>query len=357
MKVNIINLDSGWILGKFAVRLQEELSKAGVESVISRERKESYDINHHVMFDFVNFTKHPHDTFMIAHVDQNWHVRLLQDRLNKCGMGICMSEETMDKLTSYGLPRNKLCYVNPAHDHVMKPRKYIVGITHKCHNRIDFRKREDMLIDIAEQIDPGLFKFIIMGEGWENIITRLRELGIEVDYYDEFVYDKYTEIIPSLDYYFFFGMDEGSMGFLDALAAGVQTIVTPQGFHLDAKGGITYSGETVSDFVEIFNEIGEKKRKLIASVNEWTWENFARKHLEIWHYLLGDVEMAELYKNRGFYKDGIFSVLPEDYSVHSFLVNEIQNRDYKKIAGRIIKKGKRVSRIFDDSEKRIRESE
>ena len=58
--------------------------------------------------------------------------------------------------------------------------------------------------------------------------------------------------------YFFFGMDEGSMGFLDALAAGVQTIVTPQGFHLDAKGGITYSGETVSDFVEIFNEIGEK---------------------------------------------------------------------------------------------------
>lgn len=340
MKVNIISISSGWILEKFAVRLQTELSKMGIDAVISNSRNDKCDINHHVMFDFVNFNRHPCDTFMIAHVDQNWHVRLLQDRLNKCGMGICMSEETMYKLTTYGLPRNKLCYINPAHDHAIGPKKYVVGITHRCHRETDFRKREEMLIDIVKQIDISLFKFIIMGDGWENIVEELKELGLEVDYYPEFIYEKYMEIISALDYYLFFGMDEGSMGFLDALAAGVQTIVTPQGFHLDAKGGITYSGETINDFVQIFNEIGDQKKKLIASVDEWTWENFAKKHLEIWHYLLGDVEMEELYKNRGFYKDGIFSVLPEDYSVHSFLVNEIQNHDYKKIAGRVVRRSK-----------------
>lgn len=340
MRVNIISNSSGWILEKFALRLKEELLRIGVSDVIiSNVRKEEYDINHHIMFDFVNFFKHPCDTFMIAHVDQNWHIRLLRDRLSKCGMGICMSEETMNKLVTYGLPRNKLCYINPAHDHVIKPRKYVVGIMHRCHKEIDFRKREEMLIDIVKQIDVSMFKFVIMGDGWEIIINELKAIGLEVDYYSEFIYEKYAEIMPNLDYYFFFGMDEGSMGFLDALAAGVQTIVTPQGFHLDAQGGITYAGETVGDFVQIFNEIADKKKKLVSAVEEWTWENFAKKHLEVWHYLLDDVEMSELYKNRGLYKDGIFSVLPEDYSVHSFLVNEIQSHDYKKIVGRVIRRG------------------
>lgn len=344
MKVNIINTSNGWILEKFAIRLHTELCNLGVEATISNRRKENYNINHHVMYGFVNFTKHPHDTFMITHVDQNWRVRLLREQLDKCGMGICMSAETMNKLTTYGLPRNKLCYINPAHDHVIKPKKYIVGITHKSHREKDFRKREEMLIDIVKQIDITLFKFIIMGDGWKNIVDELKNLGLEIDYYNEFVYEKYMEIIPTLDYYFYFGFDEGSMGFLDALAAGIETIVTPQGYHLDAKGGITYSGETIEDFVQIFNEIGNKRKKLIASVDEWTWENFAKKHLEIWHYLLGDVEMEELYKNRGFYKDGIFSALPEDFSVHSFLVNEIQNHDYKKIVGRVVRRSKEMLR-------------
>lgn len=348
MKVNIIDTSGGWILEKFAVKLQEELMKLDIEVSISGGRKKEYDINHHVMFDFVNFVNHPYDTFMIAHVDQNWHIKLLQNRLHKCGMGICMSEDTMNKLMMYGLPRNKLCYINPAHDHVLKPKKYVVGITHRCHREIDFRKREEMLVDIARQIDTTLFKFVIMGDGWENIVADLRKLGVEVDYYNEFIYDTYTKIISSLDYYFFFGMDEGSMGFLDALAAGIQTIVTPQGFHLDAKGGITYAGETIEDFVEIFNRIGHKKRKLISSVDNWTWRNFALKHVEVWHYLLNDIEMVELYRNRGFYKDGIFSVLPEDYSVHSFLVNEIQNHDYKKIAGRVVRRSKEALKRTND---------
>ena len=340
MKVNIVNMDSGWILEKFAVKLQEELEKMRIEATISERRKNDVDINHYVMFDFINFAKHPHDTFMIAHVDQNWHIRLLKDRLEKCGMGICMSENTLEKLTAMGLPRNKMCYINPAHDHVISPRKYTVGITHRCYNNVDFRKRENMLLDIVGGIDTNYFKFIIMGSGWESIIDQMRKMGIEVEYYDNFEYEKYIEIIKNLDYYLFFGTDEGSMGYLDALAAGVETIVTPQGFHLDAKGGITYSCEVIDDYINAFDEICQKRKKLTRLVEDWTWENYAKKHVEVWNYLLGISEWSELYKNRGRYKDGIFSVLPEDYSVHSFLVNEIQNNDYGKIMKRVVRRTK-----------------
>ena len=257
----------------------------------------------------------------------------------------------MNTLTTYGLPRKKLCYINPAHDHVMKAKKYVVGLTHRRHSETDFRKREEMLIDIAQQISPELFKFVIMGDSWESIIDELRTLGFEVDYYNEFIYDKYLEIMPSLDYYFYFGMDEGSMGFLDALAAGVKTIVTPQGYHLDARGGITYAGETVDDFVQIFHEIEGERRKLIASVEDWTWENFARKHLEVWHYLLGDVEMAELYKNKGRYKDGIFSVFPEDYTVRPYLLKELQNHNYIKASKIAVQRSKEVVEDFKNRKK------
>lgn len=340
MRVNIINSDSGWILGKFANKLQAELENMGITAKIGAGRDDSADINHHVMFDFVNFRKHPHDTFMIAHVDQNWHMRLLKDRLEKCGMGICMSEDTMNKIVTYGLPRNKLCYINPAHDCVMKPRKYLIGITHRCHGEIDYRKRETMLLDIVKNIDKDYFKFVIMGDGWDDIVTDMRSLGVETVYYNRFEYDKYVEIMQSLDYYLFFGMDEGSMGYLDALAAGIETIVTPQGFHLDAKNGITYPCEVIKDYIKVFDEICQRRKRLVASVEDWTWENFAKKHVEVWHYMLGDCSRDELYQNRGFYKDGIFSVLPEDYSVHSFLVNEIQNHDYKRIMHRVVRRSR-----------------
>jgi hypothetical protein len=92
--------------------------------------------------------------------------------------------------------------------------------------------------------------------------------------------------MPSLDYYLYFGLDEGSMGFLDALAAGVPTIVTPQGFHLDVPDGITHPFETLADLVSILTKIAQDHRQRSHLVASWTWENYARQHLRTWTELL-----------------------------------------------------------------------
>lgn len=49
-------------------------------------------------------------------------------------------------------------------------------------------------------------------------------MGFQVDYYSEFIYEEYLKLMPSLDYYLFWGFDEGSMGYLDALRAGVKRL-------------------------------------------------------------------------------------------------------------------------------------
>lgn len=304
-RIRIICEDNGWIFQKFAERMKAELHKQGYDCTIADTVDPTSEINHHVSYGSCAPILPLNETFMITHIDSLNKVELLKHHLKIAQMGICMSRETLEKLTTYGIPREKLCYINPAQDGVIKPKKYILGITHRTYK--DHRKKANILIDLCKELDPAYFSFKIMGAGWDDIVFSIINMGFHVDYYKEFDYEKYINLIPSLDYYLYWGFDEGSMGFLDALRAGVETIVTPQGFHLDIKDGITYPCRTINDFKETLLKLQEKRKKTIESVDTLTWENFVKKHLEVWNYLLGNEE--DIYKNQHFYEDGIFSVL------------------------------------------------
>lgn len=225
-----------------------------------------------------------------------------------------MSADTLDKLSAWGIPRNRICYVNPAQDGDMQPRKIVLGITNRCYNGFDFRKRDSLILEVCRQLNPQFFRLKIMGAGWEEIIRQIRQLGFEVEYYAEFDRKIYRELMPSLDYWLYYGFDEGAMGYLDALAAGVQTICTPQGYHLDTRCGLTYPCSTIEDFVRVLRQIQEEKRAVVDSVKDWTWGNFARKHLEIWQYLTGAKPLKDLYVHQSEYMDGIFSMVLPDIS-------------------------------------------
>lgn len=336
LKVRIIDVESGWIIGKFARKMCEELIRLGVDTKIVDKRDPGADINHYPLYTYIDYSgsRHVNDTMMITHVDSHAKVELIKSRLRTYGMGICMSKYTVDYLTAMGIPRQKLCYINPAHDHVIKPRKYVIGLTYKTHP--DCRKRDEFLVDIAKRIDREYFKIVIMGAGWEKIIEELKTVGIETEYYPEFEYDTYVKLVPTFDFFLYFGNDEGNMGYLDALAAGVETIVTPQGFHLDARGGLSYPCEDIHDYVRTFEEIAERKKRLVRSVEDWTWENFARKHVEVWNYILKRKSLDELFQNRGMYRDGIFSVLPEEIQEGTLLANDLQNHHYGHIMKKVV---------------------
>ena len=305
--VKIVCQDSGWILNKFAVRMKEQLEKKGIRAEIGPGVDLAADINHHVAFHLYEPIQDARDTLMITHVDSLNKVKQLKCQLEVARIGICMSRDTMDYLVSCGIPREKVCYINPAQYGVIKPKKYVLGITHRNYDTIDKRKRIGALVDICQNLDPDYFKIKIMGMGWEDVVNQLRSMKFEVDYYPEFDYDIYVKLIPSLDYYLFWGFDEGSMGYLDALAAGVETIVTPQGYHLDVPNGITYPCRVITDFENVLIDLQRKRKRIVDSVSKWNWERYVDKHLEVWKYLLGNEE--DIYINKHKYEDGIFSVL------------------------------------------------
>lgn len=319
-RVNIIFRESGWILQKFANEMMDNLKKLGIDAVISSEFDSTADINHYVSPDGEGKVDQ-NTTFMITHVFKQSYLNWIIKLTNQGAIGICMSKNTMEKLISSGVSRNKICYINPAQDGIIRPRKVSLGFTHRVYN--DNRKRESMLIDVCREISPDIFKIVIMGSGWDSIIQELTAMGFSVEYYPDFDKKIYNELMVNLDYYCYFGFDEGSMGYLDAVAAGIGTIVTPQGYHLDTECPITYPVETVNDIIDALHDIGNKKLANYRFIESWTWENYVKKHLEIWEYQQGTKTLDVLLKNRGFYKDGIFSILLNDLDEYKPIIRKI----------------------------------
>lgn len=277
--------DKGWIIGKFAERLREELVQAGMDVTLGQIPTGSYDVCHHLGYWMFEEKLATLDTLMVTHIDK-WETRhMLSKALSEAELGICMSSHTMQNLRQ-DLPvsPDRFCYIHPAHDGELRPRPIHVGITSRLYR--DGRKNENMLMDLKGLVDPQSFRFSIMGAGWGSLVDQMQAAGFQVDYAPDFDRASYAHLITSLDYYLYLGHDEGSMGFLDAVASGVETIVTPQGFHLDVPDGITHAISGRDDFRRVFKQLEANARKRSETVAQWSWARYARKHLEVWSYLL-----------------------------------------------------------------------
>lgn len=289
IKVCLVLKNRGWILEKIANRLAENLTAWNVEAFVSAYPSIDADINHWMIFSDVDGEIFSKDTLMITHVDRRAKLHILGQRLSRMALGICVSRMALENLVSNGIPREKLCYINPAHDGTIRPKRIVIGITSQL--RLDGAKREDILVDLTEKMRLDLFHFQIIGPRWERIIQKLQSAGATVDYIQGVEdNEKHRQIllerVPTFDYYLYTGFDEGSMGFLDALAAGIPTIVTPQGFHLDIDGGITHSFSDATELQEIFRRLAYEREQRIQSVRNLTWNEYARKHAMVWTALL-----------------------------------------------------------------------
>lgn len=320
LKINIVYQEDGWIFGKFARKLEEELLLLNQEVIISTVLDPTADVNHFISYGgllgFSNRSKTIHTT-MITHIDTVNKAELIKFQADHNVLGICMSADTMNKLTAWGVKRERLCYINPAQDGVIQPRKIVIGITNRCYGKEDLRKRDTLIVEVCKRLSAKMFKIIIMGAGWDSIVDELRYLGYEVIYYPDFDRELYIHLMPDLDYWLYYGFDEGAMGYLDAMAAGIKTIVTPQGYHLDTKKKPTYLCKTIEDFIGVLQEIQMERQSIIDSVSNWTWKNYAKKHLEIWQYLTRSRSLSDLYQHQSEYMDGIYSMLLDDNCVRS----------------------------------------
>jgi hypothetical protein len=295
VRVVLAEQNASWIIGKMASRLVDELGRLGVTATLAADADDTADINHWMSYAVVTRRAGRASTFFITHIDDPYKTasvaHLLRERAD---LGLCMSRDMMRTLVAGGIPQDRLWYVLPAFDPPAEPRRIRIAITTRLYP--DGRKREDLLVRLAAERDLSSFHFEIAGSGWDEVVPLLRAAGATVqwspgseDYQAD--YRELLESMRSCDYYLYLGMDEGSLGTLDALALGLGTIVTPQGFHLDLP--ITEPVESYEDVAAVFDRLARERAARMQAVHGWTWEQYAREHIHVWEALL-DGKRAEL---------------------------------------------------------------
>lgn len=292
MRITILlnHNNRSWIIEKMAERLARELVLLGCEATVSGSIDPSSDLVHHMSWAFANSPTTQPSTMMITHLDD--HLKFMQIKTTletNVAVGICMSNDTRQQLILRGSPASQLVAIGPAHDGAMSPRRIVIGLTTRLYP--DGRKGEHLLVGLASTFDLSAFEFRIFGKGWDHVIPILERAGAAVVYAgesDDFQadYRAIQRAVPLFDYYLYLGMDEGSLGTLDALMAGVKTIVTPQGFHLDLPHGITHAVTSIEDLKQVFTEIARPMQQRRDGVSGLTWAHYARQHLLLWQTLL-----------------------------------------------------------------------
>jgi hypothetical protein len=290
--VNLVLHDycRGWIIEKMAFRLCEALCELGVDATVSARPSAESTINHFMIFHYVQTQPDTINTMSVTHVDDALKIDMVREQLSKgVRAAICMSSMTMDQLAGYGIDVERLTYALPAHDCTIFSRRIVVGIT--SNNPSDGRKRDWLLRRLSEDVPLGDFEFRIFGRGWDKIcdvLTAARANVVVKEPSGNYLldYDEIKAAIPNFDYYFYPGLDEGSLGTIDALSAGVKTIITAQGFHLDIPNGITHAFWEYDELKKIFEDIVHDRRGRVEAARSLTWARHARRHLDIWSSLI-----------------------------------------------------------------------
>lgn len=306
--------NQGWVIEKFALKLKEYLPATGVNVTLSERQRPEADLNHWMSYAFANEPQHTRATMFITHIDDPYKAALIRTELaSGINLGICMSQHSMQQLIELGAPRQSLCAILPAHDGLAVPRRICIGIATRLY--ADGRKREKFLVRLCRRMSLESFRFEIFGSGWEPVIEELRAAGAEVGYFPgtqdyRADYQLLLQHLPGFDYYLYTGMDEGSLGTLDAIAAGVPTIVTAQGFHLDLADAITNFFVDYEELEAIFRRLQRERATRLAVAARLTWPLYAQRHAEIWRGVIAG-ESARVLPDPG----GVRGPIAENASV------------------------------------------
>lgn len=300
MKINLLlnPANRSWIIQKIAERLADELRPLGVQVSITDLPDPQADLVHHMSWAFANIKTQQPSTMFITHLDDLYKLNQVRSTLTGAvRVGICMSSDTLSQLKAHHCNADSLYFISPAHDGLIQARRIVIGITSRVY--ADGRKREALLREVAGRMGLSAFTFRIFGLGWEPTIETLREAGAQVEYFgesDDFRkdYEVLQAAIPHFDYYLYLGMDEGSLGTLDALAAGLPTIITPQGFHLDLPHGMTYPVVSGNDLLKVLTDLAAQRQLRINAVAGLTWGHYAQRHLALWRAITQGLPLPPL---------------------------------------------------------------
>ncbi len=280
MHVHVISPKDNWILQIIG----EQLLKAeGVDFTNSQEINYEADLNYFINWCYwkilyPDLDKPKKTLIWFTHLDKRNEAYL--DVLQVTDHIVAKSLHGKEVLLNQGIPADKIHVLGGMGCLPDLPyRKIRLGISGRPY--AGGRKGEDILMRLAEDLNPEIFEFIFENERWDEVSTNMDSKGAIT-----YIFDK--DAMPlafwvDIDYWLSPAYAEGGpMDVLNAAKCGIPIISRDIGFfrELRTDGDITFT--VYDDLLYELKENVEKPRlQKIKKMKRHTWDNFRQWHIDL----------------------------------------------------------------------------
>jgi glycosyltransferase involved in cell wall biosynthesis len=280
MNINIVTVDSGWILQKIADRIKE--TNEDIFSLTYWEPRTDVDANFYV--DIQNCYRGPtctHDIGLFTHLDRDSTDSILPHWL-KIDYIIHQCTKYYDIFSDL-YNKDKMCVLPPGEIHEsFTLKKPVIGIFQRGQYE---GKGFHFMRDLVDQ-HPNIlkqFKFVFVGSGWDDVVRICNKNGIKTFYYDDSDYSMYPKLYKNVDYILIPSLWEGGpMSIIEAWATGTPIIGAKVGLlNKDFTADYSFDPGNSQQLIDILNSIIAPLMQRRDKVSHLNYQKYGQMLIEI----------------------------------------------------------------------------
>ncbi len=267
--VSIVLSDRSWVLERLGTEIQGRVENVALNDAADP----SADINYYITFACRKAPMPTLEMGFFAHMEQTPDLqRLFFDTARELDLCVCMSATYSTLLTANGI--DTVVTIPPGVDHDRFVPKLRIGVVGRAYHT--GRKGEGL---VAQLMDMEGIDWHFTGTGWPKPGLHLPDEALP-DFYRSMDYI----LVPAL-------YEGGPMCVPEALAVGTPVIASNVGWVPDFPH-IPFRNGDAADLRRVLEGLLDAKRKLSASTESYSWDNFAAAHDRAFHDLMARADKA-----------------------------------------------------------------
>lgn len=284
--LSIAGVSSDWIVGTIAKDIKRVLEQEGIACDFGPpEKYKNQEICYHLGYAYAKpFKSAKINSVFITHIDDKIKEQSVASMRDSFDSFICMSTEDESFLTALGIPKEKVFGITlPVRNNYIRPLSLGIFSSHYK----DGRKNEEWLTRFCRENESSqLVNFIFIGPNWGAYLQTIAKLNCSFEWHNvsrtmPYEYEFQQSKLPSLDYYFYLGMDGGAMGTYDAYAYGVKLMITDDGYHRELPF-IEHGFESYKGFETSLKNVIQAHENRLTFFKSHSVDKYAMTLFKIW---------------------------------------------------------------------------
>lgn len=277
--INIVTVQSGWILSKIAERIALN-NRTHVPMKVSYEPRDDVLANFYIdVQNCFNNKSKTKDIGFFTHIHAN-DLRHVYSRWLALDHIVHMTQRYLNIFKEF-YPENKMSVLVPAEvppNFTFRPIK--IGIF----QRGEFEgKGFHFMQSLGDYPNLNRFKFLFAGKGWNKIMDLYNSKGVCVEIHDDSDYNVYNGLYDQIDYLLIPSLWEaGPMCLHEAHIKGVPIISSNVGqVNMEFPVEISFEAGNVRQLTDIFDGMVNYQNSKRDLVSIYSYEKYAEKLVEI----------------------------------------------------------------------------